>query len=126
VRRFQPARTLDLVTAEDFRIGDNDQFCRVANETPREGAEMDEGLCLVRQAELLPNFLKALALAVVVAEDMNGKILPLPAVQLLEEFPPLRLGNLRLRCALGQRPKGVERRKLRTGGGGGRPREPSL
>ena len=43
VRRFQPARTLDFVTAKNFRVGDDDQFGLVAEETARERAEVQSG-----------------------------------------------------------------------------------
>ena len=39
---------------------------------------------------------------------MDGVILPQPAMQLLEKFAALRLGNLRFRRALGQRTEGIE------------------
>ena len=71
--------------------------------------------------QFLPNFLKPLPLAVVVAKDVDGIILPQPAVKLLEKFAALRLGDLRFRRALGQRTKGVERSKIAEWGA---PREP--
>ena len=40
VRRFQPARPLDFVTPENFRVGDDDEFGLVANETA--GSEPSE------------------------------------------------------------------------------------
>ena len=60
----------------------------------------------------LPNFLEALALAVIVAKNIYRIILPQPAVELLEKFAALRLGDLRLRRALGQRTERVEVFKL--------------
>jgi len=60
-----------------------------------------------------PNFLKPLTLAVVVAENMNDIILSQPAMQLLEKFTTLRLGDWQFRRALGQRTKRIERIKLR-------------
>ena len=58
--------------------------------------------------KFLPDFLKPLPLAVVVAKNVDGIILPQPAVKLLEKFAALRLGDLRFRRALGQRTEGVE------------------
>src|SRR5207247_10244406 len=40
VRRFQPARTLDFVSTEDFRVGDDDQFCFTETKTTAERAEV--------------------------------------------------------------------------------------
>ncbi len=74
---------------------------------------MDIGLWTVRQAQFIPNFLKPLSFAVIVAKDVDGVILPQPAVKLLEKFAPLRLGDLRFRRALRQRTEGVQVFKLR-------------
>jgi hypothetical protein len=63
----------------------------------------------------LPNLLKPLALAVIVAKNVDGVVLPQPAVKLLEKFAPLRLGDLRFGRAIGQRTEGVERIKLQAG-----------
>ena len=41
VRRFLAARTLDFVASEDFRIGDDDEFRLVTNETASERADLD-------------------------------------------------------------------------------------
>ena len=41
VRGFLSARTLDFVTPKNFRIGDDDQFCLVANETARERTDLN-------------------------------------------------------------------------------------
>ena len=41
VRRLEPARSLDLVTAKDFGIGDDDKFGLSENEAPCEGAKVD-------------------------------------------------------------------------------------
>ena len=50
----------------------------------------------------------ALLLAVVVAENLDAVLLPLPAMQLIEELAALSLGDLRLGRALRQRAEGVE------------------
>jgi hypothetical protein len=55
-----------------------------------------------------PDFLETLPFAVVVAKNVDGIILPQPAMKLLEKFAPLRLGDLRFLRALGQRTKGIE------------------
>ena len=130
VRGFLAARSLDFVAAENFRISDNDEFCFFAEETARERAEVKRGTGILpasdffsriffnwrqtgsRSYEFRPDFLEPLALAVIVAEDVDGVILPQPAVDLLEEFAALRLGDWRFRRALGERTKGVERIKL--------------
>ena len=70
---------------------------------------MDCGLWTV--ACFRPNFFKPPPLAVVVAEDVNGVTLPQPAVELVEKFAALRLGNLRIRRAFAKWTKGVERGK---------------
>src|ERR1017187_4228187 len=131
VRRFLAARTLDFVTAKNLRIRDDDQLCFVTNEAASERTKVQRrtGVAPVsnfffsffrwRQARRLsykfsPNLLKPLALAVVVAKDVNGIILPQPAMELLEKFAPLRLGNLRFGRALSQRTEGVERSENRS------------
>ena len=58
--------------------------------------------------EFTPDFLKPLPLAVVVAEDMNGITVPQPAMELVEEFASLRLGDLWIRRAFAERTKGIE------------------
>ncbi len=127
VRRFQPARPLDFVAAKNFRVGDHDEFRLVANKAAGERAEVNGGdialrwpvgaarrPCL-RQSEFIPNFLKPLPLAVVVAKDVDGVILPQPAVKLVEKFAALRLGDRRFGRTLGQRTEGVQVFKLRIG-----------
>ena len=119
VRRFLAARTLDFVTAKNFRIGDDDQFRLVANKAAGQRADLNLR-CNVgsvsrlvepqarRYIEFLPDFLKSLAFAVVVAKNVDGIILPQPAVKLLEKFAALRLGDLRFGRAFGQRTESVE------------------
>ena len=131
VRGFLTARALDFVAAKNLRVGDDYELGLVADEATRERTEMQRrtGVAPVsnfffsffrwRQARRLsykfsPNLLKPLALAVVVAKDVNGIILPQPAMELLEKFAPLRLGNLRFGRALGERTKGVERSENRS------------
>ncbi len=65
-----------------------------------------------------PNFFKPLALAFVVAEDMDGVTLPQPAVELVEKFTPLRLGDLRVGRAVTQWTVGIEAVKARMMDGG--------
>ena len=59
-------------------------------------------------AKLGPDFLEPLPFAVVVAKNVDGIILPQPAMKLLKEFAALRLGDLRFRRAFGQRAEGFE------------------
>ena len=40
LRHLQPAWTLDFVSTEDFRVGDDDQFCFTENKTTAERAEV--------------------------------------------------------------------------------------
>ena len=122
MRGFETPRTLDLVAAEDFGVGHHHEPGFVGHEPTGEGAEVNRRtdvlpvsifvfLCGNRwrqagrlscvKAELVPNFLKALLLAVVVAEDVDGIILAYPAVKLREEFAALDFRNLGLRSALG-------------------------
>ena len=60
------------------------------------------------QTVFFPDFREALALAVVVAEDVDRIALPQPSMELLEELPALGFGDSGIRAALGQRAKGVE------------------
>src|SRR6185503_13202462 len=99
--RFLAARTLDFVTAKNFCIRHHDQFRFVTNEAAGEGADLDGGDIALRcpvgaarrpyliKTMFLPDFLEALAFAVVVAENMNGVILSQPAVDLGEKFAAL-------------------------------------
>src|ERR1039458_4964831 len=56
----------------------------------------------LHQAVFVPDLGETLALAVIVAEDMDLIALAQPAVQLGEELAPLCFSHLRLRSALGQ------------------------
>ncbi len=119
VRRFLAARTLDFVASEDFRIGDDHELRFVTNEAAGERTDLDVGFGVGfvsrlvgpqsrRYTELFPDFLKALALAIVVAKDVDVVLLPEPAVKLLEKFTALRLGNLRFGRAFRQRTEGIK------------------
>ena len=66
------------------------------------------------QPQLVPDFLEALPLAVVVAKNVDGVILSQPAVKLLEKFAPLDLGDLRFWRALRQRTKRLQRGEERS------------
>src|SRR6185437_6690357 len=105
--RFLSAWSLDFVTAKNFRICDDDQFRFVANKAAGEGTDLNLGCGVVSVSRLVepqvrlygetmffPDFFKALAFAVVVAENMNGVILSQPAMDLGEEFTALRFGDL--------------------------------
>jgi hypothetical protein len=52
-RRFQPARTLDFVSSEDFRVGDDGQFCFMENEATAERAEVQGGAGILPAASIL-------------------------------------------------------------------------
>ena len=131
VRGFQPAWPLDSVAPENFRVGDDNEFCFVANEAASKHADMSRrsrvegrgrnGIRLSTfesristQAQFIPDLIKPLPLAVVVAEDMNGVTMPQPAVELVEKFAALRLGDLRVGRAFAERTKGVERGKSQS------------
>lgn len=113
--RFQSARALNLVAAKNLGVGRDDQFQFVADEAARQRAEVNFEAILRGEPVFLPNFLEALALAVVVAENVEGEALPQPAMQLNEKFAPLRLGDLRVEGALGQRAECFERGKAQIG-----------
>ena len=113
VRRFLASRTLDFVTAENFRVGDNDQFCFFANEAARQITNLNLQILFDGKAVFFPNFREALLFAVVVAENVDGIILPQPAVKLLEKFATLRLGDLRFGRAFRQRTKASRLSKCR-------------
>src|SRR5882724_10130953 len=94
---FLAARPLDFVATKNLRVGDDGEFHFLADKTTGERSDL---YCrCIAETEFLPDFLKALPLAVVVAENVNRIILTQPAVKLLEKFASLRLGDLRLRRA---------------------------
>src|SRR5207253_2959771 len=68
------------------------------------------------KAIFLPNLVEPLPLPFVVAENVNRVGLAQPAMQLREKFAALCLGNLRLRRAIAQRTKRVERGKQKRRG----------
>ena len=107
---FEPARLLAFVTAKDFRIGDDDNLGPIRNKTARQRAEMNRGqiVRLSSQPKFLPNLREPLLLAVVIAKDVDGIILPEPAVKLVEELAALRLCDLRLRQFVRERAEDVE------------------
>ena len=107
VHGFLAARALDFVAPENFRIGDNDEFRLVTNEAARERAGLNHQPCFRRKTVFLPNLLETLPLAVVVAKDVDGVILPQPAMKLLEKLAALSFGDLRFRRAFGQLVLGV-------------------
>src|SRR5439155_7374304 len=134
-RCFQPSRTVDFVSSENFCVGDDDQFCFIEYKAAAERAEVcrrappsvlrhflirgkflerccaprspGQAGCLPRLAKaiILPNLVEPLPLPFVVAENVNRMALPQPAMQLGEKFAALRLGHLRLRRAIAQRTK---------------------
>ena len=109
VRRFKPARTLDFVAAENFRIGDDNDFRGLKKKSARQARRC--ATCNVRgvaETVFPPDFLEALAFAVVVAKHMDGIILARPAMQLREEFSALRFGDLRFGRAIADGPEHFE------------------
>ena len=82
VRRFEPARSLDLVAPEDLGIRDDYNPCRVRYETTRERSQVSLGFRVegsgVRagKSEFFPNLVETLPLAIVVEKDVNRIILP--------------------------------------------------
>src|SRR5271154_4609211 len=86
VRRFLAAWPLDFVTPKNFRVGDDDQFRLVTNKSASERADLNCQFFFRTKTMFRPNFLETLALAVVITENVDGIILPQPAVQLLEKF----------------------------------------
>ena len=121
--RFEPARTLDFVSAENFGIRDHHQSRLVGNESAGEGADVQSrrirsnlfgshGRDARATKDFLPNFLEALLLAVVVAKNVDGVFLAEPAVKLGEKFATLRFGNLRIERAFSERTIGVETREF--------------
>ena len=125
LRRFQPARALDFIAAKNLRVGDHDKFGILANETAGKRTNSRPGsgvrrLGIYREGILFrtrdpgadapfrPNFVESLPFTVVVAKDVDGIVLPQPAVKLMEKFAALRLGNWQFGCAFGQRTVGIE------------------
>ena len=78
------------------------------------------------QAQFPPDFLETLPFAVVVAKNMDGLILPQPAMKLLEKFTALGLGNLRFQRPLSQRTERIERNEVESGSAGSRRRGGTL
>src|SRR5206468_4095132 len=109
VRRLEPPRSLHFVTAKNFRVGDDNKFGFFAQKPASQRSELNRKLCFVTKSLLAPDFIESLPFALVVAENMNGVILPQPAVKLRKKFVSLRFGNWRLERALRQRTKCFER-----------------
>ena len=129
---------MHLVTAEDFGVRDDDPFADFVKKTAGNRAEVQVGtgvlpVCLFsrvrwerrqagslsRAAEsvFLPNLSDPPSFAGIITEDMNGVVLAQPAMQLREKFTALRLGDLRLRRAVAERTKGLERKERKRRGG---------
>ena len=121
VGRFESAWTLDFVTAENLRIGDDDQPGQFAEKAARQCAEVEGGTYgnggrgwRLGQAILFPNFLEALALPFIVAKDMDGITLAQPAMQLIEESASLLFGHLRVRRSPAQWAKSIQALELQA------------
>src|SRR5258706_9731863 len=119
MRRFEPARALHFVTAENLGIGHDHQFGRLAKEAAGQSAEMQfrQKLGLFSKPIFAPNLLEALPLALVVAKDVHRPALAQPAVDLAEEIAPLHLGDLRLGHLRSKRPKGLQALELEFSAG---------
>src|SRR5437762_223875 len=120
VWRLEPARSLDFVTAKNFRIGDDDQFCFIEEKAARKTSRMQSRTMILQiflfcETVLLPNLLKPLPLAVIVAKNMHRIILSQPTMQLREKFTALRLSHVRLRLALRQRAECIQTLEVRSG-----------
>ena len=96
MRRFEAAGTLDFIAAKNFGIGHDNDFGRLEKKPARQSAEADVKRTGVAEAVFPPDFLEALAFAVVVAEDINKIALTGPAVELAEELLALGFGDVRL------------------------------
>ena len=119
-RRFRPMRSLfksmgrqlrsmrgqlrKLVTLSDGRNCLSNGFCVPVCLT-----------CRLPQPHFLPHFAKSLGLTVVVADHLNHKVLPQPALELPKELQALGNGHLLRRQALRDGPEGFEGGK-REGG----------
>src|SRR5262249_31563837 len=103
VRRLQPAWTLHFVSAEDFGIGNHNQFRIIEQKAPAEIADGDARKRVERQLVFLPDFTEPLLLAVVIAENIDVVALSQPAMELIEKLTALRFGNQRFWCLLGER-----------------------
>ena|SRR5437879_3542556 len=138
MRRFQAARPVHLVAAEDLGVRDDDPFAVFAKKTAGQRADVQVGtgvlsVCLfsrvrwerrlagnlshVAESVFLPNLSDPPAFAGIITEDVNGVVLAQPAMQLREKFTALCLGDLRLRSAVAERTKGLERKERKCRGG---------
>ena len=121
VSRFEAARTLDFVAAEDFGVSDNDELAVLVHEAASERADFEVGQRLFRgqavrapiprdktQAVFLPDLAEALAFAVVIAKYLHLVPLAEPAVHLREELAALEFCDLGFGWAVGDRAEGVE------------------
>src|SRR5262245_28368073 len=79
MRRFQPARTLHLVTAENLRVGDDNQLAFVIKKAACQSANVERG-SFRTQAIFLPNLSESLAFAIVIAKDVHCVILTQPSM----------------------------------------------
>ncbi len=125
VRRFEAARSLDLITTEYLGVRHRHKFARVKQEAAGQGADQDlkrlggrGGATSGRRrfgfdrglfkTVFLPNLLETLAFAVVVAEDLDVVVLAQPAMQLGEELASLSFGHMRFGSVPGDGTKSVE------------------
>jgi hypothetical protein len=104
---------LNLVAAKNLGIGHHDYLCLIAEESTGQAAQVyaqsgwrRRGLVVGRggacQAILFPDFHEALALAIVVAKQVNLVVLSQPAMNLGKKILSLGVGDLRFRRTLGE------------------------
>src|SRR6266567_2681625 len=98
MRRFEAARPLHFVTAENLGVGDHDHLCFIAQESATQCTEMNvqSMVCggtrttAIRsrrfQSIFLPDLGEPLPFAIVVAKHMDGISLARPAMKLGKEF----------------------------------------
>src|SRR5262249_27260488 len=100
-------------------VGHSHEFCLIAQKPPGQRTDAQNrrfGGAIGSKPVVSPNLAEPLPLALVVAENMDAKPLPNPAMKLIEEFPALRFGHVRFRCPRCQWSKGIEALKPRTTG----------
>ena len=107
---------MDFVTTENLCVGHHNNARRFADESSRERTYVQRGAqfrFLAVEPVLRPDLLETLAFTVVIAKHVYFRTLAQPAMQLIEEFPPLRLGDLRFRRAIDLRAERFETREER-------------
>ena len=83
-----------------------DAGARFAEDCRRILADIEEAETVATDTHAAPR--GTLALAVVVAKDVDRIILSQPTMKLVKKLPALRFGDLRIRCAFAEWPIRVE------------------